>query len=286
VENIARTRKKQHGAGYDIIVVGAGPAGIAASLTAKKHHLKCLTLEQDTLGGTVFSFPRAKVVMTSAMNLPLYGKIKLNETSKQELLGLWQDAIRKNEVEIKENTKVESVSQEDDHFKVETGRGETFTASHVLLAIGRRGSPRKLGIPGENLEKVAYRLLEPELISGKDVMVVGGGDAAIESALLLADNNRVILSYRGETFSRIKPKNSERIAEAVSRDLVKLRFNTNLVAIENDRVLLSSGNNADPEIVKNDLVYIFIGGELPTQFLSKAGITISTKYGEAILKPR
>ncbi|MCX6246061.1 MAG: NAD(P)-binding domain-containing protein [Bacteroidetes bacterium] len=286
VENIVRTRKKQHKGTYDLIVVGAGPAGIAASLQAKKHHLKCLTLEQDTLGGTVFSFPRAKVVMTSAMNLPLYGKIKLNETSKQELLGLWQDAISKNEIEIKENTKVESISCEEEYFNVETSHGDTFTASHVLLAIGRRGSPRKLGIPGENLEKVSYRLLEPELISGKDIMVVGGGDAAIESALLLAEHNGVTLSYRGETFSRIKPKNSERITKAVARDLVLLRFNTNLVAIENDRVLLSSGNNTDPAIVKNDLVYIFIGGELPTQFLSKAGISITTKFGEAIVRPR
>jgi len=285
VENIVKSSKKQHEATYDLIVVGAGPAGIAASLMARKHHLKCLTLEQDTLGGTVFSFPRSKIVMTSTMNLPLYGKIKLHETSKPELLELWKDAIKKNEVEIKENSKVESITREEGHFRIETIHGEHYTAGHILLAIGRRGSPRKLGIPGENLEKVFYRLLEPELILDKDIMVVGGGDAAIESALLLAGQNRVILSYRGDAFSRIKPKNSERISEAAADGRVRLRFNTNLVSIENEHVILASGKEGETEKIKNDLVYIFAGGELPTQFLTKIGISITTKYGEAVMKP-
>ncbi len=284
VENIVKSLKKQHDGTYDLIIVGAGPAGIAASLMARKHNLKCLTLEQDTLGGTVFSFPRSKVVMTSAMNLPLYGKIKLYETSKSELLELWKDAIGKNQVEVKENTKVEAITREEGHFRIDTLHGDQFTASYVLLAIGRRGSPRKLGIPGENLEKVYYRLLEPELISDKDVVVVGGGDAAIESALMLSEQNRVILSYRSDAFSRIKPKNSERIFEAAAQGHVDLRFNTTLVSIETDHVVITAGITGATEKIKNDLVYVFIGGELPTQFLKKIGISITTKFGEAILK--
>jgi thioredoxin reductase (NADPH) len=286
VNNITVSHKKPHGAEYDLIVIGAGPAGIAASLQAKKHHLKCLTLEQDTLGGTVFSFPRSKIVMTTTMNLPLYGRVKLYETSKVELLGLWKDAITRNGLEIKENTRVESVTCEEDHFRIETNRSEYYTADHVILAIGRRGSPRKLGIPGENLDKVYYRLLEPELVNDKDVVVVGGGDAAIESALMLADQNRVILSYRGEAFSRIKPKNSERITDAASRGRIDLRFNSSLVSIEPGEVVISTGKEGATETLKNDLVYVFIGGELPTQFLTKIGITTTTKYGEAIVKPK
>jgi thioredoxin reductase/Pyruvate/2-oxoacid:ferredoxin oxidoreductase delta subunit len=284
VENIVKSGHGTHHATYDLIVVGAGPAGISASLTAKKNNLHCLTLEQDTLGGTVFTFPRSKIVMTSVMNLPLYGKVKLFETSKSELLDLWQSVISKNNIPIKETTKAESVFPENGHFVVETLSGEKLTTSYVLLAIGRRGTPRKLGIPGENTEKVAYRLLEPENIKGKKIMVVGGGDSAVESALILASQNKVILSYRGEAFSRLKPKNSQKITEAAALGQLDLMLNTNLVNIGRDEVILSSANNAETLKVENDLVYIFAGGELPTQFLTKSGIQISTRYGETVLK--
>ena len=286
VENIIRTGKKTHHATYDLIIVGAGPAGISASLTAKKHNLKCLTLEQDTLGGTVFSFPRSKIVMTSPMDLPLYGKLKLYETTKPELLDLWKDVISKHSIPFKEISKVEAIIPEEDHFRVETLSGDKYTARSVLLAIGRRGSPRKLNIPGEELEKVAYRVLEPEIISGKDIMVVGGGDSAIETALLLASQNRVILSYRGDAFSRIKPKNREKIEEAVKQGVLDLKLNTNLVLIEKDDVTLTTGESGEKIKIRNDLVYIFAGGELPTQFLIKIGLQITKKFGEAVLKHR
>ncbi len=284
VENIVKAGKKPHNASYDIIVVGAGPAGISAALTAQKHNLKCLTLEQDTLGGTVFSFPRSKIVMTSPMELPLYGKIKLHETTKPELLELWKDVLEKNNVEVKENSKVETIVHGDGHFGVETQGGEKYTSRFIVLAIGRRGSPRKLNIPGEGMEKVAYRLLEPEIISDKDIMVVGGGDSAIEAALQLSEQNRVILSYRGDAFGRIKPKNKEKIEEAVQKGLVDVRLNTNITSIGKDEVSLQQGTGGATISIKNDLVYIFAGGELPTQFLLKIGLQITKKFGEAVLK--
>jgi len=194
VENIAKAVRRGHNASYDLIIIGAGPAGISGSLTARKHGLNFLLLEQDSLGGTVFSFPRKKIVMTSPMELPLYGKIKLFETTKAELLDLWETVLNKNNIEVKENSKVESVVTSDNIFHITTMRGAVYTSASVLLAIGRRGTPRKLNIPGEEMEKVAYRLLEPEEISGKHIIVVGGGDSAVESALLLSDKNHVILS--------------------------------------------------------------------------------------------
>lgn len=283
VDNIVKMSKKSHDADYDIIIVGAGPAGIAASLAAKKHNLKFLILEQDTLGGTVFSFPRSKIVMTSTMELPLFGKIKLLETSKSELLDLWKRVLSESGISVKENTKVEAVLPVNGHFKIETNKGENFTSKNVLLAIGRRGSPRKLNVRGENLEKVAYRLLEPELISGKNILVVGGGDSAVESALQLAGQNNVTLSYRNDVFQRIKPKNSEKINNAITKSLVDVRFNTNVEEIGKDEVTIVNKDGEKLQIT-NDLVYIFAGGELPTQFLEKAGIKISKKFGEAIMK--
>ncbi len=284
VENMVKSTNQAHDATNDLIVVGAGPAGISASLTAKKHGLKFLTLEQDTLGGTVFTFPRAKIVMTSPMDLPLFGKVKLFETSKPELLDLWGKVLGKNEIQISENAKVESISRVNGHFRLATLNGEEYLSKNVLLAIGRRGTPRKLNIPGESMEKVAYRLLESEYIMDKNILVVGGGDSAIESALLLADKNRVTLSYRKDVFQRIKPKNNERIEEAISQGSIDVRFNSNLVLIEKDEVIISEGESAEKTRLKNDLVYILAGGELPTQFLEKIGVRITKKFGETVLK--
>lgn len=269
---------------YDVVIVGAGPAGIAASLEAKKRKLKFVTLEQDTLGGTVASFPRAKIVMTAPMELPLYGKVKLVETSKMELLKVWHDVLSKNNIKINELEKVEKIEKQGDMFLVQTSKNH-YTAKAVLLAIGRRGSPRKLGVPGEEKEKVYYRLLEPELIHNQKILVVGGGDSAIENALLLADEkNYVTLSYRGNAFSRLKPKNLERINNASRSGKVKVLLNSEVSEILDNSVIIKIQNSDQPLVIENDLVYIFAGGILPTKFLEDIGIKITKKFGEAILK--
>ncbi len=284
VEHIAKSLKKDHNAEYDLLIVGAGPAGISGSLTAKKHNLRFLLVEQDTLGGTVFTYPRTKVIMTAPMDLPLAGKIKLFETSKPELLDMWLNILSKFNISIRENCKVESVVRTGNVFDVITADGQHITAAFVLLATGRRGTPRKLNVPGEEKGKVAYRLIEPEEITGKNILIVGGGDAAVESALLLAGQNHVVISYRGEVFNRIKPRNNIDINKALAAGKLQAKFNTNLTKIEDDCVTLSSGEGERELKLSNDLVFIFAGGELPTQFLEKTGITITRKFGETILK--
>ena len=283
MENIAKLGLKTVDNAYDVIIIGAGPAGISASLTAKQHGLKFLTLEQDSVGGTVSNFPRAKIVMTAPMHLPLYGQVKLFDTSKDQLLNLWQDALSKNNISITEHTKVESIQPEGSYFRVFTNTGKEYLTQTVLLAIGRRGTPRKLGIPGEGLQKVAYRLLEPERIVGKKVVVVGGGDSAIESALLLCEQNQVTLSYRKDAFSRLKVKNRERIQAAMEQEKLKVIFNSNLLEIQEDKVVMKIGEDITKNI-ENDLVYIFAGGELPTQFLKKVGVEITKRFGYTVRK--
>jgi thioredoxin reductase (NADPH) len=283
VESIVRSKYKRDSSSYDLIIVGAGPAGISASLTAKKHGLNFLTLEQDSLGGTVFNFPRSKIVMTAPMDLPLYGKIKLFNTSKTELLEIWQSVLQKNNITIKENTKVEGIQMVGDLFHLTTLKGELFKSKNVLLAIGRRGSPRKLGIPGETLEKVAYRLLEPETITGRKVVVVGGGDSAIESALSLSLQNQVILSYRGDAFGRLKPQNRENLDLAINEGKLSVQLKSNLLKIDKEKVKIAIEAGKASEL-ENDLVYIFAGGELPTQFLQKSGIEISKRFGYTMKK--
>lgn len=285
VESIEKKIEKNHTAEYDIVIIGAGPAGISATLAAKKAGLKALTLEQDTLGGTVYTYPRSKIIMTHPIDLPLYGKVKLKETSKPELLTLWEKVLSENNLTIKEKTKVEAINRKGDIFEIEALTGETFTTKSILLALGRRGTPRKLGVEGEMSQKVAYRLLEPELIQNKKVLVVGGGDSAVESALLLANENKVTLSYRSEKFSRLKVKNSALINSAIQTGLIDVIMESNVKQITENQVIISKKNEEDIKL-ENDLVYIFAGGELPNEFLKKAGIHVNLKQGEVVLKHR
>jgi thioredoxin reductase (NADPH) len=284
VDNIVKSLDKNHTAEYDLVIIGAGPAGISAALNAKKHKINAIILEQDSLGGAVFTFPRSKVVMTSPMDLPLHGKVKLFQTSKTELLELWQTVIKNNNILLKENSKVEAVIPENNIFRVVALSGEEFTCKKVLLSIGRRGTPRKLNVPGEVREKVAYRLLEPEQIHGKNILVVGGGDAATESALLLSEENNVTLANRNESFAGIKPAINSKLNDAIAGNKLDVRLNTSTVSIEEEEVILINMVEKKEDRIKNDLVYIFAGGELPTQFLQKIGINVTKKFGEAILK--
>ncbi len=284
VDFLARKINNSVKTDYDVIIIGAGPAGISATLSAVKNNLKFLTIEQDSLGGTVFNFPRAKIVMTSPMDLPMYGKIKLRETSKTALIDLWHSVLEKNRITINEYEKVESIERKGNYlFEVKSGKG-IYSTKGVIIAIGRRGSPRKLNVPGEGKEKVAYRLIEPEIIMDKKVLIVGGGDSAVESALLLCSNNKVTLSYRRDNFARLKPKNLENITEASLNNKIKIIYNSDVKEILDDKVVLKINTTDEQLTIYNDLVFIFAGGLLPTDFLHKTGIKITKKYGEAILK--
>lgn len=263
----------------DVAIVGAGPAGIAASLQAQKERLAFVTLEQDDFGGTVLNYPRQKLVMTQPMDIPLYGKIKFREIVKEDLLGLWSDVIQKTGLEINTKERVEAVERVNGHFRIASAKRE-YLARRVLLAIGRTGTPRKLGVPGENSSKVAYRLLEPEQFRKRKVLVVGGGDSALEAALSLSEQRGTVvtLSYRKDVFSRAKEKNQERINRAAREGRVNVLFESNVLEIKRDDVLLEQ--RGEQLSFPNDHVFIFAGGVLPTQFLKSMGVSIVKKFGE------
>jgi thioredoxin reductase/ferredoxin len=280
LEAIAKAGVKREGA-LDVLIVGAGPAGLAASLAAKKLGLKYQTIEQDSLGGAVFQYPRGKLVMTAPVELPLIGKVHFSNTSKEELLKFWQNACNKNGLAIRYQERVESIVSKEGVFHVKAGARE-YRASSVLLAIGRRGTPRKLGVPGEELPKVVYRLIDPEQYRGRSVIVVGGGDSALEAAASIAElgDTRVTLSYRGDAFQRAKQRNRERVAEAARTSRLKVLLKSEIKAIREDAVLLQQ--EALNVQVPNDAVIVSAGGILPNDFLRSIGIDVETKYGTAL----
>ena len=265
----------------DLVIVGAGPAGFAASLTAKSHGMRFVTLEQESLGGAVFQYPRAKLVMTSPVTLPLAGKVRFGQTSKEALLDFWRAVEARTGLEIRYRERVDSIAGDGaGGFVVRTTKGEHRTTS-VLLTIGRRGTPRKLGVPGEELPKVVYRLLDPEQYVGQDVLVVGGGDSALEAAASIAEEGgrHVALSYRSDSFSRAKPRNRERVAVAERSGRLTVLMKSDVRRIEPGSVVVAcEGREIE---LPNDAVIVSAGGILPAEFLRSVGIDVETKYGTA-----
>lgn len=264
----------------DVLIVGAGPAGLAAAMVAKALGLRFRIVEQDTVGGTIAHFPRGKVVMTAPVQLPIVGRVNFRETTKEHLVRFWHDACAKAGLTISERERVEDIRREGDGFAIKTSRGE-HRAARVLLAIGRRGTPRKLEVPGEELDKVVYRLIDPAQYAGRHVLVVGGGDAAIEAATSIAElaDSTVTLSYRGDAFGRAKDKNRKQLAELQRIGRIDVRLGSQVRAIHPETVELLCVDGS--EQLRNDAVIVCAGGVLPTPFLKQIGIEVETKHGTA-----
>jgi thioredoxin reductase len=261
----------------DALIVGAGPAGISASLRAIEKKLNYLTVDEGEIGGTVSKYPRQKLVMTSPVELPIYGKFKKTELSKEDLLAMWSDILKKADFKFRKGEKVEDVKRgEDGIFTVTTTKSQ-HRAHSVVLALGKGGIPRKLGVKGEELPKVMYRLIEADHYINKKILVVGGGDSAIEAAMGLShqQGNKVILSYRKEAFTRLKDRNEKRIQESMQKGKVNVIFNSIPVEFKQESVLLEI--NGKTEEIPNDFVWIFAGGEPPTAFLKKIGVRVGLK---------
>lgn len=258
----------------DLCVVGAGPAGISASLRAIEKQLSYVTLEQDEFGGTVAKYPRQKIVMTSPVEFPLYGKFNKLQISKEEIIKFWQKLHGRAGLKVNTQEKVERIIREPDGtFTIESAQGR-YRAWTVILALGRRGTPRKLGIPGEQLAKVMYGLIEAEAYTGANILVVGGGDSAVEAAMGLAHQrgNRVTLSYRKEAFSRIKERNTQRLPEYTRGGRLQIIFNSQPVEIGEKSVRLDVAGAVRE--IPNDYVWVFAGGTPPSDFLKACGVQI------------
>jgi thioredoxin reductase/NAD-dependent dihydropyrimidine dehydrogenase PreA subunit len=281
LDNIAEELNKADSAPLDVFIVGAGPSGFCASLRAMEKKLKYKTVEQESLGGTVFQFPRGKLVMTAPVKMPMVGEVKFTATTKEKLLAFWQDVEKKTGVKISYHERVEKITPSDKGgYEVKTNK-DAYRTQTVLLSIGRRGTPRKLGVPGEDLSKITYRLIDPEQYRNQHVLVVGGGDSALEAAHSIADEpgTTVTLSYRSGAFSRAKKKNRAKVDAAVDAGKINLLLSSNVVEFTAEKVTIDK--QGEKIVIPNDAAIICAGGILPTGFLKETGIDVETKHGTA-----
>jgi thioredoxin reductase/Pyruvate/2-oxoacid:ferredoxin oxidoreductase delta subunit len=265
----------------DVVVVGCGPAGLSAGLAAMQHRLRYRLLEQEpSLGGAVFHYPRNKIMMTAPVKLALIGKVRFGEMHKEKLLEFWKTVVRKTGLKIAFRECMEAVEPTGEGFVVRTNQGSYRTRS-VLLTMGRRGTPRKLGVPGEESPKVVYRLADAAQYDGQAVLVVGGGDSALEAAVALAERPgiEVTLSYRSAAFARVKQKNRQALEQAQRERRVRVVLQSTVEAIEPERVQLKTPSGA--AMLRNQAVIVCAGGLLPTPLLQQIGIRFETKHGTA-----
>lgn len=277
IERMKDTIVHQEGV-HDLIIVGAGPAGLSAALSAKKYGINALTIESEELASTIRKYPRSKFVMAEPLDIPLYGNLWVQDSSKEGLLSVWQTIVQNTGVEIQEHTRCTNVTrQADGNFLVKTTQGD-FIGQKVVLAMGRRGTPRKLGVAGEDLSKVTYSLVDASDYTNADILVVGGGDSAIEAAIGLANqgSNRVTMSYRQDGFAKAMARNREAVEKAVHAKKLTLHYESNLEQISENNVTLKL-KDGKSLVLSNHYTFLLLGGESPNEFLKQIGVDIVTR---------
>ncbi|WP_298286062.1 NAD(P)-binding domain-containing protein [Novosphingobium sp.] len=262
----------------DVVIVGCGPAGLAASLGAKAHGLNFVALDQASLGGSVAHYPRGKLVMTAPAQLPLIGEVRLGSVSKEELLRFWQDVLQRTALAPRFEEHVRTVEPEASGFVVTTDRAR-YRTRRVILAMGRGGSPRRLGVPGEDQAKVVYRLSDPGQYAGQKVMIIGGGDAALEAAIALADvsGTRVTLVHRGSAFAGALRENRDAAEALGAAGKINIHMQAIPIAISHESVEIETPDGR--RLIANHAVIACLGGTLPHEWLARIGIAIATHHG-------
>ena len=266
----------------DILVVGAGASGLNAALAAREKGYSCIVLEKGKVANTIENFPEGKWVYAEPDSSPPQGKLWLDGAQKEDLVERWNAIVRENDLEVRSEEALVAIEGRDGDFLAKTAKGE-YRARKIVLATGQRGNPRKLGAVGEDQEWVYHRLYGPKHYKDEDLLVVGGGNSAIEAALVLAEQNRVVLSYRKSEFARIFKDNRRKLDEAIAAGRIEVLFNSTVKAF-GDRQTVLEVKGADERQLKTDHAFVLIGAELPVKFLKSLGIALENEWEGSLLR--
>ncbi|MFQ5652751.1 MAG: NAD(P)-binding domain-containing protein [bacterium] len=288
IEHIA-TRGASNGGGgkevYDVLIIGAGAAGLNAALQAKARGMHYIVLEKNRIANTIENFPEGKWVYAEPDSQPPKGKLWLDGASKEDLMKNWHRIIDENKLKVRTNEGVEKIDKKDGVFQVTSSKA-TYRARHVVLATGQRGNPRKLDVPGEEQEHVYHRLYSPRKYKNESILVIGGGNSAVEAAITLSEQNKVYLSYRRGEFSRIFKDNERRLNEQIAAGKIEPVFHSTVVEFGKKQARLNvRENRSDRErTLPYDHAFVLIGADVPREFLQSLGIRMENEWQGSILR--
>ncbi len=272
-DNKLRDEKKNRTDVYDIIIVGAGPAGISAVMEAQNSGLRFVILESAKKFNTNINFPKGKPICAEPSGFQQFSELKITDGTKESLLEELQSTLTDRNLPVEEGVMADEIIREKTFLRVVTGKKE-YKALRVILAIGKSGNSRMLNVPGESLPKVYNRFFDPADADGHDVLVVGGGDTALETAIAISEYaDSVTLSYRKSRFTRPKEGNIQKLTELEKRGKIRIILNSSVDEIKNDSVIISHASGSREEI-KNNMVFTMIGTELPIEFFRRSNIWV------------
>lgn len=253
---------------FDIAIIGAGPGGLGAATNAARQGLSHILIEKSEIGNTIYEYQLRKHVMAEPTKLPLRSHVRFEPGTREDILDWWNTAISECTVNVR-TVETRAIKKQADVFHIDCG-GQSITASNVILAIGVQGTPRKLGVPGDDMSHVAYTLADPDAFEDMDILVVGAGDAAIENALALVDKNRVSLLNRTDSFPRAKDANVAKVLKAIQAKKLRCYYDSAVSEVREDAVTLTTPEG-DIDIPCNHII-ARIGAIPPRAFMEAIGI--------------
>ncbi|HSR68768.1 MAG TPA: NAD(P)-binding domain-containing protein [Acidobacteriota bacterium] len=289
IEHIASQPEIGRGAGHDevldVLIVGAGAAGLNAALAAQEKGLRYLLLEKSKIANTIENFPEGKWVYAEPDEQPPKGKLWLDGARKEDLIARWHRIVEENGLDVKVEEGLEKAERQDGLFHARTSKGNLYKAKRLVLATGMRGNPRKLEVPGEDQERVYHRLYSPKQYENEEILVVGGGNSAVEAALTLSERNKVVVSYRGGEFSRVFKENKKELDQAISQGRIQVIFHSQVTRFGQGQTELTvdRGGHEEEKTVRSDHAFVLIGSQVPVEFLKGLGVRMENEWSGSAL---
>lgn len=267
---------------HDVVIIGAGASGLNAALQAKERGMRYVLLEKEQIANTIENFPEGKYVYAEPDTQPPKGKLWLDGATKEDLTKRWNQIIKDNRLDVRTAEGVTGLEKKDGVFTVKTAKG-AYRSKRVVLATGQRGNPRKLKVKGENREHVYHRLYSPRKYKNENIIVVGGGNSAIEAAITLSEQNKVYLSYRGSEFARIFKDNERKLNEAIAAKRIEPLLNSNITEFGDNEATLKIGTDEVRKLPYNH-AFVLVGADVPRDFLKSLGLKMENEWEGSVLR--